>query len=84
MDLESIEKLFALMRDHGVLRFEHDGMKVELGENLPNVQHVVLPPVESPERAVAGGPQKPKGTVNPLLRHKSLGLDLELEVPVAP
>jgi hypothetical protein len=89
LDLESIEKLFALMRDHGVLRVDIDGHKVEmdptlLGSVRAEPAQLSLDPMLPTEKHVAGGTDKRKAQVNPLLRHKSLGLQLEFEKPIAP
>lgn len=68
MDLERLERLFALMRSAGVLFYQEGDLVVQLGEapRFPPAEDEKQP--DAPEKDV-DGPRR-----NPLLRHPSLGL----------
>lgn len=77
------------MRDHGVLRVDIEGCKVEMDPTLLGAvraesAQLSLDPLLPTEKHVAGGPEKRQSRINPILRHKALGLQFEFEKPVAP
>lgn len=74
MDLAQVEELLELMHRYGCIQARVDGVELTLDPSRPMPADLSAEAPKLEEKSVISGEEKREVQVNPLLRHKSLGL----------